>query len=216
MTLEPATAMAAQQHAKRIIGPTILMGDGAYFDFEFPDASGMTIEDYAWGLAACNRFRGQTRYAIDDPDDPEWSPRCLYNVCQHVVLMAQQMLRDGLGPRIAYEGLMHESDEVVWGDFPGPAKTLMPLEFRALVKRAGDAIDEHFGVTHDHKDLVKRYDLRMLATEKRWLMPQSRTDRWAESAAYAPFDWRIACWDAHVATRQFTALHAQIWQAIHG
>lgn len=209
----PAPIATQQQQIKRIIGPTILMGDGAYFDFEFPDASGMTIEDYAWGLAASARFRGQTRYATDEPD---WSPRCLYNVCQHVVLMARQMLADGLGPRVAYEGLMHESDEVVWGDFPGPAKALMPPEFKALVKRAGDAIDEHFGVTHDHKELVKRYDLRMLATEKHWLMPHSRTDQWAESAIYAPFQWRIACWDADWAARQFVALHGQIWQAIHG
>lgn len=195
----------AQPQATRITGPTILMGDGAYFDFEFPDASGMTIEDYAWGLAANGRFRGQTRYPAIDEEG--WSPRCLYNVCQHAVLLAEQMLRDGHGPQAAFEGLMHESDEVVWGDFPGPAKALMPAEFRALVKRAGDAIDERFGVTHQHKDLVKQYDLRMLATEKRDLMPHSAGARWSITAGHAAFEWRIAAWDANHAVNRFVDLH---------
>lgn len=214
MTLATDNAAAAQRHVKRIVGPTILMGDGAYFDFEFPDASGMSIEDYAWGLAANGRFRGQTRYPPIDAEG--WSPRCLYNVCQHVVLMADQMTADGHGPHAAFEGLMHESDEVVWGDFPGPAKALMPAEFRALVKRAGDAIDERFDVTHRHKDLVKHYDLRMLATEKHNLMSHSSGDQWAHGGNYAPFEWRIACWDADFAVRRFLQTYEHLRRAIDG
>lgn len=211
----PASTPADRAFApRRIVGPTILMGDGAYFDFEFPDASGMTIEDYAWGLAASGRFRGQTRYP--PIGEERWSPRCLYTVCQHVVLMADQMAADGHGPRAAFEGLMHESDEVVWGDFPGPAKALMPAEFRALVKRAGDAIDERFDVTHRHKDLVKHYDLRMLATEKRWLMPHASGHRWHGDRDHAPFEWRIACWDAETAVNKFLQAYADLRRQIDG
>ena len=206
-----ATANAAEAHRsiKRIVGPTILMGDGLYFDFVQPDAAGMTIEDYAWGLAANNRFSGQTRYR-DDTCPGGIGSRVLYNVCQHVVLLAQQMLEDGLPIDAAYEGLMHESDEVVWSDFPGPAKTLMPAKFKDRIKLAGDAIDRRFKVGHAFKDLVKQYDLRMLATEKHALMPHSAADEWQHSSGYEPFPWRITCWSADYAVVRFLDLYRRL------
>ena len=167
--LAAQNAAAAEAMTSRIVGPTILMGDGLYFDFEAPSADGMTIEDYAWGLVASNRFRGQSR--CTQCILPHH--RMLYNVAQHCVLLVKAMYEDGHPLAAIYQGLMHESDEVAWGDIPGPAKQLFPPEVRALIKRSGDAIDRRFGVPHEHKDLVKHYDLRMLATEKRDLMPHA-------------------------------------------
>ncbi len=202
-------AAAAAAHVRRIIGPTILMGDGLYFDFELPDASAMTIEDYAWGLAANGRFAGQTRYRCTDMPN-QIGPRCIYNVCQHVVLLAMQMLDDGLPRELAYEGLMHESDEVVWPDIAGPAKLLLPPEVKALIKRSGDAIDRRFAVTGRHKQTVKLYDIRMLATEKRELMPQAGSDSWSFTAGYEPFDFRIACWSPETAVEHFLRLYRKL------
>lgn len=199
-------AHAAAHQVKHIVGPTILMGDGSYFDFEAPEATTMSIEDYAWALAGTNRFRNQTRYRTENGI----GPRCLYNVCQHTVLLADQLLADGYDDEVAYEGLMHESDEVPWGDFPGPAKALMPVEFRARIKRDGDAIDDLFGVTHLHKDLIKRYDLRMLATEKRDLMPHSHTQTWEWLRGYEPFEFRIACWSGEMAASAFLMLYRKL------
>lgn len=208
MTVEDANALAAAAHVKHIVGPTMQLGDGSYFDFAAPEATDMTIEDYAWGLASANRFRGQTRQRNADGT---W-PRRLYNVCQHVVLLTEQLLLDGYGPEIAFEGLMHESDEVPWGDFVGPAKALIPTDFRKEIKRSGDAIDAHFGVTHANKDLIKMYDIRMLATEKRDLMPLSHSHDWGSLLGYEPFDFEISCWDADKSTGLFLALFHSLWR----
>jgi len=193
--LAAANVAAAEQHIQRVKGPTILMGDGLYFDFEAPDATGMTIWDYAWGLATAIRFRGQTR---------DWQyNRCAYNVAQHCVLMAREMHFQGCTPEQVYEGLMHESDEVAWGDIPGPAKMLLPPDVKALIKRSADAIDLRFGVTHNHKDLVKQYDIRMLATEKRELMPNAAKDEWSFTEGYAPFSFIIEPWSIERSAEEF-------------
>lgn len=192
-----ANAAAAELHVHRIIGPTILMGDGSYFDYEAPETTTMTIEDYAWGLAANNRFCGQTWWD---------GRRCLYNVCQHVVLLAEQMLRDGHTPRAAFGGLGHESGEVPWGDLSGPAKPLVP-DYKAREKLADTAIRAHFGFAIDDPDLVKAYDIRMLATEKRDLMPQGRGHQWKWTEGFEPFDFAIVPWSADYATTRFLALY---------
>lgn len=197
--LAAQNAAEAQAMTRRIIGPTILMGDGLYFDFEAPDATGMTIEDYAWGLAASNRFRGQTRN----------NGRALYNVAQHCVLLAIAMYEAGHTKEAVYQGLMHESDEVVWGDIPGPAKELLPPEVRELIKRAGDAIDRQFKVGHDHKDLVKHFDLRMLATEKRDLMAHAAAEEWQHTGGAEPFPFMIDPWEPEIAVARF--VNAYFW-----
>lgn len=214
-SLAETNAAATEQHTRRIVGPTILMGDGMYFDFEAPDATGMTIEDYAWDLASNARFRGQTRRR-DPVALNEIGSRCLYNVCQHVVLHAEQMYRDGHPIDAVYEGLMHESDEVPWPDIAGPAKKLMHADDKVLIKRSGDAIDLRFGVTHKHKDLVKQYDIRMLATEKRDLMPHAGTDQWSWTAGYEPFEFTIFPWDADYSVERFLSLFRNVTSRMRG
>lgn len=213
--LAAQNARAAECMTRRIVGPTILMGDGLYFDFEDMDATGMTVEDYAWGLASANRFRGQTRERIPDVFGVV-GPRVLYNVCQHVVMLARQMRADWHSVEAVYQGLMHESDEVPWGDIPGPAKALMPAEMKALIKRSGDAIDRRFRVGTEHKNLVKQYDLRMLATEKRDLMPHAGADEWSHTEGYGPFNFRITCWAPDVAVQEFRKLFHELECARHG
>ncbi len=166
------TAAAAEAMTKRICGPTIMMGNGSYFDYERPEATTMDIEDYAWGLCASGRFRGQTRH-------PVTKDRCLYYVCQHVCEGAGQMLDDGYSPRDAFGFLMHESDESVLGDMPGPVKPLLGAEYRPFCKMIAAGIDQWFEVPEVDHDLIKRYDVRMLATEKRDLMPDAAGHDWS-------------------------------------
>lgn len=182
-------------------GATIPMGDGSYFDYSTPDASAMTIEDYAWGLAGKARFNGQTRTGLD-------RRRCLFSVCQHVVIIARAMLAEGCTDEQAYEGLMHESDEVVWPDFASPVKPMLPPDLRARVKASGDAIDHRFGNANKHKALVKTYDLRMLATEKRDLiLPQGPDRRWSMLEGIEPFDEVIHPLPPEMAVASFLTLH---------
>jgi hypothetical protein len=183
------TPTMAEPDLRKVIGPTIQLGDGSYFDYTSPETSDMTIEDFAFGLAYTCRFRGQTRARL-------WGGRRAYfSVAQHCVLGAQELLRQGYVRAIAYDFLMHEGGEPVCGDDPGPMKPLCP-DKKALEKRCERAAHARFGVTMTDPALIKLWDLRMLATEQRDLMPQSRGHRWfnAEDRAQAlpePFDFLI-------------------------
>ncbi len=188
----------AERHVRRIIGPTILMGDGSYFDFEDPWSSKMTIEDYAWALAGTNRFRSQTRSRLHH------GARCFYNVAQHCVLLSAMMSEHGCSREDCFAGLMHESGEVPWGDCPGPAKPLVP-DLKAREKRDDAAISGLFGVVVRDPALIKRYDLRMLATEKRDLMPHGSSDQWQITAGYEPFDIEISPWTGLASAAAFLA-----------
>lgn len=169
----------AAEAAKHVYGSTIGLGDGSYFDFLNPEATNMTLADYAFALAYTVRFRGQC-----------WSRgrRSFYGVGQHCIIGAEQMLLDGHGTANALAFLMHESDEVPWGDFPSPAKPLLSPELRATIKRAGAAISNHFGIVTPDAALVKRYDIRLFATEKRDLMPQFGAQSWMKKEVQLPAD----------------------------
>jgi hypothetical protein len=196
-------AEVAALHTRRVIGPTILMGDGSYFDFESPETSEMTIEDYAWALAGTVRFRAQTRARL------RRDARCFYSVAEHCCRMAAQMLSDGHGTELAYDALMHEGGEVPWGDIAGPAKPMVP-SFKEEEKRCERASFAIWGVTMSNPDLIKRYDLRMLATEKRDLMPQGSGDQWAWIKGYEPFASAIIPWPLEEAADAFLGWYRQL------
>lgn len=180
------------------------MGDGSYFDYESPETSQMTIEDVAYGLAYTVRFRGQNRARLLG------NKRVFYSVAEHCTRMAWQLLVDGHGRVNAYAALMHELGEVPWGDMPGPAKTLSP-EFKAHEKRSQAALEARFGVEMPDPVLIKRYDLRMLATEKRDLMPHSDTDEWTWVDGYQPLPFTIVPFEhPDMAAEEFLEMYGRL------
>lgn len=136
--------------------PSILLGSGEYFDYVNPDASKLTIEDYAAGLAFQSRFQGQCAHSN--------ARRIYYSIAQHVVLGSY-----AIHPDHAYEFLMHESGETVCGDMVRPLKQLCP-EFLTVEHRCEKPINERFGVVIRAPELVKSIDLRMWITERNQLM----------------------------------------------
>lgn len=206
MTLATDNAAAAASTIRRIHGPTILMGDGSYFDYENPRATQMTIEDYAWALASQGRFSGQCRARL-----LQGHPRVVYTVCEHVARMAEQMLRDGHPQEVAYAGLMHESDEIVFPDIAAPAKSLVDARTLDTIKWLGSEIANYFDVLDYWCAVLKQYDIRMLATEKRDLMPQAGSDNWQILDGYPPFDFEIIPWpNADHAVRRFLSLYERL------
>jgi hypothetical protein len=182
-TLSPTNAAEAGRHVK---GATMAWGE-TYLDLSRPDDITVDLDDYAYCLAYTVRWRGQTRQRLlGRPRRP------FFGVGQHCVIGAQQMLKEGVDPVHARAFLFHESDEIPFGDFPGPAKFLMPDAVQ-LAKRIGASINRGFGVTCPDPDLVKRYDIRMLVTEKRDLMPSRfdkdhfTTDGTNSTEGYEPF-----------------------------
>ena len=95
---------------------------------------------------------------------------------------AEEMLAAGYGEAHALGFLMHEPDEVVLPDFPGPAKACLP-GFKDFARRQGDALIDRFGwAGPPDPDLCKRWDLRMMTTEKRDLMAGHEADTFHSSA----------------------------------
>lgn len=181
---------------RRIVGPTILMGSGTYFDYERPDLTPLTIEDVAFGLAFTCRFRGQCVRR-------DTGQRVFYSVAEHCVRMSWV-----IPSHAAYDALMHELGEVACGDMPGPIKPLCP-DYKAIEKRCEAAAMEQFGVTMADPELVKLYDLRMLSTEKRDLT-RSEGDKWAHTGEAEPFDFKIVPWETRFAAEIFLMRYREL------
>jgi hypothetical protein len=199
----------ATAEAARITGPTIMLGDGSYFDYTDPESSQMTIEDFAYGLAYTCRFRGQTRARL------EGNRRVFYSVAEHCVRGARWVFENTGDRELAYDFLMHEGGEPTCGDDPGPMKLLCP-DKKALEKRCEAAAHKRFGVTMRNPAYIKEIDLRMLATEQRDLMPQSGGDKWRNAEDHPrdlpePFGFRIVPYvHPDVAAVWFLSLYRQL------
>jgi hypothetical protein len=187
-------------------GATIAWGRGQCYDFDNPNPDVIELDDVAYALAFTVRWRGQTRFR---------GQRCFYGVGQHCVFGAEEMVAAGHGNRNAFAFLMHEPDEVVLPDFPGPAKACLP-GFKDFAKRQGDALWATFGYSGPaDPDLIKSWDLRMLTTEKRDLMPGHGPDVFHSSdrtsireSEFPPFEREIVPY-AHpeMAARRFLELY---------
>jgi hypothetical protein len=149
--------MATRTSVKNGVGPMILLGSGGFFDYDDPGRNQMTIEDYAYGLAFTCRFSGQCV-------SRKTGRRVYYSVAQHCEIMSHVV-----PARYAYAALMHESGETVCSDLTTPLKSKLP-EYRVIEKRCAKAIMDAFKVVHNDYDLIKSYDVRLWATERRDLM----------------------------------------------
>jgi len=183
----------------RIIGPTIMLGSGTYFDFEDPEHSRLTIDDFAYGLASASRFSGQcvSRFS---------GRRVRYNVAQHCVLMSYAIEGDpDCKPGDAYDALMHEGGEPTCGDMNGPLKSLCS-DFKAIEKRCERAAHRQFHVPMRDPAFIKRHDLRMLATEKRDLVPAANGHTWSWVRGQERYNFEIRdAWEFDEAAERFIA-----------
>ena len=205
-----------EQAARHIRGATIAWGADQYLDLADPDNIRVSLEDYAYCLAYTVRWRGQCRIPIPEIDSYE---RPFFGVGQHVVFGAEELIAAGYSKADARAFLFHESDELPFGDFPGPAKGIPCIrETCDLAKRIGASVDRGFDVTVPDPDLVKRWDIRMLVTEKRDLLSgKFFSDDWAHdgdgdpTAGYEPFERLIVPYPhPAMAARRFLELHEEL------
>jgi len=163
---------------RRVVGPTIILGSGNYFDFEDPFSTPLTIEDVAYGLGYTCRFAGQTY-------SKRLARRIFYAVAQHCVLISYQV-----PAHLAYDALMHELGEATCGDMTGPLKSIVPA-YKVIEKMCARAAELQFGVTMREPDVIKLHDLRMLATERRDVTNWRAEDDWENIGGAKPYDMII-------------------------
>lgn len=180
-------------------GPTIPLGSGGWFDFVDCEATAynVTLEDFAAALAfGAMRFTGQCR-------NPVTGKRCCYTVAQHCVEASYK------APGHEFPILMHEAGEGVCLDMSSPLKSLCP-DYKAVEKRCEAAMHKRFLVVIPDKVLVKQVDLRMLATEKRDLMPNSVHEEWTYTEGNQPYPEMIVPWTPEEAFERFLARYAEL------
>lgn len=196
---------------------------GRALDYEEPVFTAEHLfTEIGHGLSLIARFAGQTDIA--------------YSVAQHSVLMAESALDETGDGELAAHCLLHDGHEALIGDRPKPMADAVAHEARircaarfasqaaaavvvavfqdaeARVKaRLDAAIWQSAGLdepTSRIAALVKSYDLRALATEKRDLMrPAPRT--WNERIEASPplrlRQGRIRPWPPAIAEERFAA-----------
>lgn len=173
--------LAVSPTVRTIVGPTILLAGGEYFDFLDPEHSVFTIEDVAHGLSHICRFAGHCRD--------------FYSVAQHSAILSWMV-----PSQYAFDGLMHDAAEAFVGDVAKPLKDLLP-EYRLIEKRVEAVIADRFGVSNPLPPEVKEADVRMLATEQRDLM--RNRDDWDYCRGREPYPVTIVPWTAEEARAAF-------------
>lgn len=153
----------------------LLTSTGRCLDLRLAEPVSITIDDVAHHLALLNRFTGATSRP--------------YSVAEHSVHV-MTLMRDEMGiehPRALLAGLLHDAHEAYIGDLSTPLKAALDAEdparnWRQIEWRVRSQVQYRFGVRAAsigwHR-AIRVADLRMLATERRCLMPP-----------YGP-EWRV-------------------------
>lgn len=182
----------------------MLTATGRRFYPAAPAAADVDILDIAHGLSLLCRFGGHIR--------------TFYSVAEHSVRVAAALGAAGHDAGVMFGGLMHDAAEAYLGDVIWPVKQLLP-DYRALERGVEAAIAARFGLTGVAAGEIKRFDLRMLSTEKRDLTcaaaagaghdaskeAAAHDERW-HSDDFAPLPDRIEPWSPVFARAAFLTL----------
>ena len=171
--------------------PSIQLASGAYFDFLNPCETPLVIEDIAAGLSRACRFNGQLGDHV--------SYNAIYTIAQHSVLASENC-----EPGHELQALMHDAAESVITDITSPLKQLLPC-YKTIEARVESSIFATFNLPAELSPEVKAIDLRMLATEKRDLMPRmpGDEDAWSMLKGVEPLPFTIEPWGPAEARTRF-------------
>lgn len=172
-------------------GAQLLTASGEYVTPLYPNDWTPRLEDIAHALANLCRFTGHTS--------------AFYSVAEHSCRVA-----DLLPPELQLAGLLHDASEAYLGDMATPLKThpFFGDAYRSAERALAHRIEEAFHVELDH-DLVHWADRRLLATERRDLMPET-DEEWLILQGVKPLAERIVPWSPRRAWREFTSRYVNL------
>lgn len=173
----------------------ILTFSGIYVNYVNPTVDSIRVQDIAHGISNECRYAGQCKE--------------FYPVGQHCVLASY------LVPNVlAYEALFHDASEAYLKDLPTWLKLLLP-GYREIEAKFDNVIRLKFDLPTDpeiilaNKKIIKEVDYKLLATEKRDLMPQDGED-WEFLKNVTPMPFHIKPWSPKKAKRKFLERYEEL------
>ena len=148
-----------------------------------PRTEDLDIQDIAHALSNICRFTGHTRH--------------FYSVAQHSVLASEWC-----NPDIARWCLMHDAAEAYINDIAKPVKRCLDIvnEAETVILKL---VSEVWGLLWPMPEYVKTIDLRMLATERRDVVPHSFKHAWHSTENTTPYPEIIEPWPSLTAEAKF-------------
>lgn len=146
---------------------------GIFYDYNYPTANMIRLDDIAHHLSNTCRFSGAC--------DP------YYSVAEHSVIVSRLVRTWAL----AKSALMHDAAEAYLWDLPRPAKHLYGQTYVDLTSKADAVIGERFGIdpaTFEHP-YVKEADGIAVNYEGNTIMPDWEADK--PELPLGVLDWRI-------------------------
>lgn len=196
-TLEVERALGIDRKPPRK-GGYILTFTGQQFWPLDPRQDEVCIEDIAHALSNMCRFTGHVR--------------SFYSVAEHSVRVSWAMSPTA-SDATRLRALLHDASEAYLVDVPSPLKCTPEFAaYRDAEKTLQRTVFERFGVWWGDgrdADLVHEADLRMLATEKRDLMPED-AQLWTCLDNVCPYRNTIKPWRPLEAEFRFLELFAQL------
>ena len=126
-----------------------------------------SLSEIGHSLAHINRFTGHAKRA--------------YSVAEHSLLVADMAKAQDMGPMVELCALMHDAHESITGDVATPIKQVLGDAWGRFERAEQDALLHTYGLVDamaEHASIVKFYDRKALATERRDLLafyPHSST-----------------------------------------
>lgn len=178
-------------------GRAILLASGRYVDPLDLAPGEIRIEDVAHALSHQCRFSGHTRV--------------FYSVAEHSARVAAAVIAAGYPPETSMWALLHDVPEYVLVDLPSPLKQdpVLGDAFRAAEARVMGVVKDAFGLVPFEPAAVKEFDLRLLATERRDLMPDVPGE-WSVLAGVEPLPERILPLSSVHARVEFLSLYDRL------
>jgi hypothetical protein len=183
-TIREAMRAYDEKHNGGRRGTWIPLFTGTRYWPESPEPRDIDVRDIAHSLARINRWNGHT-----------WNE---FSVAQHSVLVSRL-----LPGRLKLFGLLHDAGEAFLGDIITPVKRLFRRFYEEFEEATMQCVAAKYGFTmrEQEREIVKRADLTLLATEVRDLVPAGYV---TQGLTELPMDKPIdACWSPRAAEFMF-------------
>ncbi len=172
-----------------VLGSTIKLSSGRYYDLANPRVCDVHIEDIAHALSNICRFGGHI-------------PR-FYSVAEHSVECFRKAVAECQPESVQLACLLHDAAEAYIGDVVKPLKLLLEPIYGPIEEANERAIADRFGVDFEStKEEWKRIDRELLIAERNAIFGPC-SEKWTGEDEVAPYRFTPAFYTPEQAREVF-------------